>query len=117
VYEKAAQEPLIRTALEHFTKSAITLEHQAEDPLWMQKQIASWNAIHRPPLKRALFEWSLQQTMKNKLLEAFKRTLYDLLRCRSLQESGIHSRTRAATSVANSGSQAADSQHNSVSRS
>ena len=83
LYEDAAQGRLIKTALEHFTNAVLSLDHQSQDPVWMKAQVASWNAIHRPPFERAAFEWQLQQDMKNQLLGAFRRTLYDLLRVAS----------------------------------
>ena len=56
VYEKAEQEYLIRAALERFTKTSAALYQQTGDQKWLKSQIVSWNAIHKPPFNRMMFD-------------------------------------------------------------
>ena len=83
VYPPKETRRLIGASLGHFTEIVAELDNRSRDRSWMEGQIRTWGIVQRiyglgPD--REGFEKKLKDQMRDRLLTAWRMTLFDLLR-------------------------------------
>jgi hypothetical protein len=97
VYGHAEKLALIDDALSHFVSGVARLDRQAQDQDWMKYHIRDWQLmqdIYGLPFDKSAFGEKLQCKFKVELLEAWRKTLFDLLRVASHCKSAAFSAER-----------------------
>jgi hypothetical protein len=94
VYTRAEKTRLIEASLSHFTNLVVQIDSQSRDIGWMKEQLRTWTiieGIYGLGHNRDAFEKKLQDELRDRLLVAWRRTLFDLLRVASHCKNGAFS--------------------------
>jgi hypothetical protein len=97
VYTQGEKAQLIETSLSHFTDLVDELDRQFLDRGWMEEQLRTWEIVQHIfgfGHDKQAFERKLQGDFRDRLLEAWKISLFDLLRVASHCKNGAFSAER-----------------------
>lgn len=86
VYAQDAKKQLVQSAIAKFTDKVEKLDEQSKDQSWVHGQLKIWNIINHiygSSFDRSEFEAANARKFKDELLDAWRLTLFDLIRVAS----------------------------------